>query len=181
MSILRRKCDEFPNKTPILFELQDLKDSSYFEIKKNRYDHSYAVLSEKLDLSKPEVNWTERSWNGKGKIRNFGIISDQFGVIAIAIRDSITNKMDIYCRSGYFEDNPSHKRYINNFAKANLMSVRKDIHYVDQSLINDWIKPFEVGLEFYDEENQDKVTEDLFDKLKSKIQIHLTNQVPMEV
>jgi hypothetical protein len=126
-------------------------------------------LSEKLDLSQPELNWTESTYGNTGKIRNCGIISDRSGIIAIAVRDSITNKMDIYCRSWYFEDNPSHKKYINSFAKKNLMSVRKDIHYVDQSEIDAWIKPLEVGLEFYDEENQDKVTEDLFDKLKSRL------------
>lgn len=168
MPILKRKnkAEVFTGKTPIFFNQESHKDDLYFEIKKKNYQHG-TTIAERLDLSKTTDNWYGEAYFQRGLISNYGIIIDYKGVVAIALIDD-NGGMKIFCRYYYFEDNPSHKKYINKFAKDNGLSLRKDIHYVPDGLINSWIKPFEVGLEFYSDEVQDSVSNGLKEELKSK-------------
>jgi hypothetical protein len=168
MSILKRKnkLPIFKDKTPIFFKQKNHKDDVVFEIKSGSYKAWMPTISEKLDLGRIIDNWSERTYLTRFIITNFGVISNNIGIIAIAVKDS-SDKMEIYCRKSYFEDNVSHKKYINKFATANGLSVRKDIHYIDKDDINSWIKPIEIGLEFYDENVQAETSKSFFDKMKT--------------
>lgn len=167
MPILKKKCKEFPNKTPILFEQQEFVELNSHLIKESDNYRWSAKLEDKLRIDRKIVNWSTGGYGSNRFITNYGVIYRD-KIIAIVLRDNTSNKLEIYCDSYYFDLNKSHKKYINKFARENSMSVRKDIFYIDKDLLDSWTRPFEVGLEFYEDEAQDKATEGLFAKLRAE-------------
>lgn len=181
MPILKKKCKEFPNKTPIFFETLSGANLNIHEIKEGR-GHWHPKLEDKLNLNQSEVNWSQLGSGYATFINSYGLIFRN-KIIAIALRDDISGKLEIYCDNYYFETNSGHKKYINKFARELNMSVRKDIFYIETAKLASWTTPFEVGLEFYEEETQSKITEQLFDKLKLKYPNIIANEeleVPVE-
>jgi len=165
MAILRRKCSSFPNKTPILFELEMNRDISVFYIENTDNGEYNPLIADKIRLDRRINNWTSRGYSGIKVKCSYGLIYTK-RTIALALRDDISNKMEIYCSREYFSNNEFHKKYINKFARENNISVRKDIFYIDDESLVEWSIPFRMGLEFYDDETQDKTSEELFNKMK---------------
>ena len=179
MPILKRKCKEFPNKTPIFFELPINQGLNDFKFDNSGRKNYRSLIADKLNLTSTENNLRHGYSHGCHRT-SFGIVLAN-GIIAIALRDNISDKLEIYCRESYFNDNESHKKYVNKFAKDNGLSVRKDIYYVESDLIDSWIRPFEVGLEFYDEEVQANNSKAFLEKLKVDYPIENLIEVPSEL
>ena len=179
MPILKRKCKEFPNKTPIFFELPINQGLNDFKFDNSGRKNYRSLITDKLNLASTENNLRHGYSHGCHRT-SFGIVLAN-GIIAIALRDNISDKLEIYCRESYFNDNESHKKYVNKFAKDNGLSVRKDIYYVESDLIDSWIRPFEVGLEFYDEEVQANNSKAFLEKLKVNYPIENLIEVPSEL
>jgi len=168
MQYLKRnnKLPEFVGKTPLIFFEDNHKESIIYAIDRTRRNECWnTIISEKLDIGRKIDNWWCSNYSSNKLSTSYGLIVNTKRVIAIAVKDS-NDKIEIYCNSFYFNQNESHKKYINKFARDLGISVRKDIHYINDDVINSWINPLTIDLNFYDREVQDKVSEDFFNEMK---------------
>ena len=154
---LNKVNDNFPGKKPLFFEM---------------------AASPNMDLLNYSEYWTKllqeifsidslRSKRSNDFYTHPGILvgKHHYGIICIALKDQ-DGSVKIYCNNRYFEINPSHKKYINVSAKNLGLSVRKDIVYISDDLINTWISKINVTIDFYKQEIQDKMTEEFFGKMR---------------
>jgi hypothetical protein len=160
MKLRRKNKDEyFKGMTPLLFETMEDK---FIDSAQGSY--TYGNIAERLDMTQSIPKGIIRSGiNHKG----YGFLSSSYGgtVISIAVRKD-SGDIHIYYNNRYFEANPAHKVHANKFARALGLSLKKDITYISNDLINTWISPFEATLEFYDEDIQAEETKAFFAKMK---------------
>ena len=166
MGIIRRKVkgELFKNKTPIVFELERHSNKDTIRTENGRHWCS-SMLEDRLNIGRQDDGWGRF-----GAINYYGLLttSGGCGALAVAVRDSETDKISIYCREEYFTLHPTHKKYINKFAKDLGLSVRKDIHYIENDEIDLWVREVTVDMNFYLDETQDNVTEAVFAEIAAE-------------
>lgn len=172
MGILKKnnKKSIFVGKTPILFGLERHLDKSSITLSTRASEHCEwrPKFEDKINLGRDIDSWVSAG-SYKSFVTAYGVVLNNNGnnIVSIALKDE-SGKMYIYCSQSYFDQNPTHKKYINRFVRENNLSIKKDVYYCDQYELNSWIRPLEVGLDFYSEEVQDSVSVGFLNELKAK-------------
>lgn len=172
MSKLRRtnKDEFFKGQTPVAFSGRDVKF-----LDADSYNYFHGTQRESLTM----LNLSDRGMiRSRSFYAGYGVLLPNWGRTVAAIATINTSgTIHIYYNEKYFEHNPSHKTPVNKFARELGLSLKKDITYISDGLINTWIAPFSASLEFYDEAVQAATSKEFFASIKNKYPLPLTENL----